>query len=497
MSLKARRWLAALSGVLLWLSFPNPFALHFEAWTGWVAWSALVPLCASVWGAPKAQAFRHGLLAGFLFFALSLYWLIHVRPMGLAAYPAWWGLALWCGLFVAAWAWVAAWASERGAGLPVIALAAAWSLLELLREHLFTGFPWVNLGSSQALNGALLPLAANTGQVGLHFAVALGNLCLFALIFEQKLLLGAARSTTALLAFGLLAFGVHHQRPFDQSAPPVKVGIIQGGIDLDQAWTKAYRERVMNTYLLLSQAAVDEGAQVLLWPESSFPGFFNEGALESEQVKAFAKKRHVHMLIGSTLVAENGFFNSALWVDPAGNTLSQGKRHLVPFGEYVPFRKAVPILDAAMARMGVSEILADRRGPLFDLAGLKTRPLVCYESVFPDEVRQGEAPDLLGVITVDTWYGNSAGPVFHAQQCALRAVENGAWVARAAATGISLFADPQGQLIAPIALDQAGYQVLAVGRGHRTFYREQGEWMAVLLLFLLAALWGPHLFTRR
>jgi apolipoprotein N-acyltransferase len=253
----------------------------------------------------------------------------------------------------------------------------------------------------------------------------------------------------------------------------------------------------MNTYLLLSQAAVDEGAKVLLWPESSFPGFFNEGALESEQLKAFAKKRQVQLLVGSTLIAENGFYNSALWIDPAGNTLSQGKRHLVPFGEYVPFRKAIPILDAAMARMGVSEILADRRGPLFNLAGLKTRPLVCYESVFPDEVRQGDAPDLLGVITVDTWYGDSAGPVYHAQQCALRAVENGTWVARAAATGISLFVDPQGKLIAPIALNHAGYQVLGIGRGRSTFYREHGEWLATMLLFLLAVLWGPIPFKRR
>lgn len=496
MSLKARRWLAVLSGALLWLSFPNPFALHFEPWTGWVAWVALVPLCAAAWGAPKAQAFRHGLLAGLLFFTLSLYWLIYVRPMGLAAYPAWWGLAGWCGLFTGLWAWMAAWACERRAPLPAVGLAAVWTLLELLRGHLLTGFPWVSLGSSQALNPAILPLAANTGPTGLHFAVALGNLCVFALLFEQKLLLGAARSGTAVLAFALLAYGVRHQRTGPVPAPAVKVGIIQGGIDLDQAWTQAYRERLLNTYFLLSQAAVDEGAQVLLWPESSFPGFFNEGAPESAQVKAFAAKHHVQLLIGSTMTAGGGFYNSALWVDPAGNTLAQGKRHLVPFGEYVPFRRAIPVLDAAMARMGVSEILPDRCGPLFDLAGLKTRPLVCYESIFPDEVRQGELPDLLGVITVDTWYGNSAAPVYHAEQCALRAVENGAWVARAAATGISLFADPQGHLIKPIALNQAGYQILAVGQGHSTFYREHGEWFGILLLFLLAALWVPGLFKK-
>ncbi len=116
--------------------------------------------------------------------------------------------------------------------------------------------------------------------------------------------------------------------------------------------------------------------------------------------------------------------------------------------------------------------------------------------MFPALVREGERPDLLGVITVDTWYGHSAGPVWHAEQCLLRAVENGTWVARSAATGISLFADPQGRLIKPIALDTAGYQVLALGGGRSTLYRERGEWLAVLLLLLLGALWLPKAIRR-
>jgi apolipoprotein N-acyltransferase len=392
-----------------------------------------------------------------------------------------------------------AWAAERKAALPVLGLAMLWALLELLRERLFSGFPWVNLGSSQAVNPAILPLASITGQVGLHFAVALGNLVLFGLIFEQKLLLGAARSLSATAALGLLIWGAQAARLQTAQVPDgsrVKVGVIQGAIDQDQAWTQQYRERIMNTYLLLSQAALNEGAQVLVWPESAFPGFFNEDAAEARQLRAFAKQHKVHMLVGSTLSDGQGYHNAALWIAPDGNTLSQSKRHMVPFGEYVPFRQAVPVLDMAMARLGVSDFVPGEAGPLFDLAGLKTQPLICYESVFPAVPRQGPDPDLLGVITVDTWYGRSAGPVWHAAQCALRAVENGCWVARSAATGISLFADPQGHLLKTIALDQAGYAVMEIPRGKGSFYRLHGEWLAALFVLLLAILWGPIFFKK-
>jgi len=86
---------------------------------------------------------------------------------------------------------------------------------------------------------------------------------------------------------------------------------------------QAYRERLLNTYFLLSQAALDDGAQVLLWPESSFPGFFNEGAIESAQLKALPSAQGADA-IGSTLVAEGGYYNSALWVDPAGTRKRKG-----------------------------------------------------------------------------------------------------------------------------------------------------------------------------
>ncbi len=269
-----------------------------------MAWIALVPLCWALWDQEPLAAFRLGWLSGGLFFTLSLTWLTNVRPMGLAAVPAWLGLAAWCGLFVGVWGAAAGWVSRRPVALPVIALAAVWALLELLRERLFTGFPWVNLGSSQALNPAILPLAAITGPLGLHFAVALGNLILFGLLVEQKLLLGAARSASAVLALALLGWGVHSARlqmTAGDQGPRVKVAIIQGNIDEDQAWTLAYRGQVMSTYLRLSDAALKEGAKVLVWPESSFPGFFNEDAPEARRWRvAFARERQVDLVIGST-----------------------------------------------------------------------------------------------------------------------------------------------------------------------------------------------------
>src|SRR6185295_159329 len=103
---------------------------------------------------------------------------------------------------------------------------------------------------------------------------------------------------------------------------------------------------------LMSQSAINEGAQVLVWPESSFPGFFNLDSVEARQLKAFAKAHKVYFLVGSTLVEgpdqeHAQYRNSALSIAPDGHSESQGKRHMVPFGEYVPFRRAIPVLDAA------------------------------------------------------------------------------------------------------------------------------------------------------
>jgi apolipoprotein N-acyltransferase len=486
-----RRGLALAAGLCLWLSFPNPWALHFEAWTGRLAWLALAPLLVAVDGADPRTAFRLGYLVGLACFVPGLEWLTRVEPLGGGAWPAWLALAAWCALFPAIFGAAAARGLRDGWSLPALWLPALWTLAELLRERLLGGIPWIGLGSSQFNQYTVLPLAAALGQAGLHYAVALGGTVVYGAFWRPKLLMGAPRSLSvvamALGLAGLAAQQASAQRAWEAAShgPVLRTAVIQGNIDLDQPWTRAYRRALMDRYLGLSAKAADEGARLLLWPESAFPGFFNEGSVEAQALRDFVKRRQVTVLCGSTLSMGGHYTNGAVWVSPDGEG-SYAKRHLVPFGEYVPFRDYVPLLDLALARAGVVGFDGGQAPALFERDGIRVKPLICYESIFPALARSGLPTDLLAVLTVDTWYGRTAGPVWHASQAALRAVEQGCWVGRAASTGISLFAGPDGRIRATVGLDETGYLIQDIPKGRPTPFQRWGQgpvlWTCLLLL---------------
>jgi len=498
-----RPGLALFSGLLLWLSFPNPWALHFEAWPGHLAWVALVPLLALLEDCPVKEGFQLGFLTGSAFFLPGLLWITYVQPLGAAAVPAWCGLAAWCALFPALFGAVAAWGLHQGWRAPVLWLPALWTLLEALREHLFTGFPWLNIGSSQFVNPHVLPLAALTGQVGLDYAVVLGNAVFCALLVRPHWLLSWKKTLSACAVILALALGARYesmeQARWDEQGPPpgvvpastgLKMAVVQGGIDENQPWTLEYRTELLKTYFELSSAAVGEGAKLILWPESTFPGFFNEDAPEAEAVKAYARSRHVSLLIGSTLSTGELYTNSAVLVGPDGDTLTYAKRHLVPFGEYVPFRSWLPILDRIMDGFGIVGFSAGTVPAVFQVGGALVAPQICFESVFPDLARQGQAPDLIAVLTDDTWYGVSPGPIWHAGQAVLRAVENGCWVAQAASTGVSLIASPVGQIRTSIGIGELGVLVQTFGPARPTPWRAHGLWFLWVCAGLLLLSWS-------
>jgi apolipoprotein N-acyltransferase len=496
-TLAARRGLALLSGLLLYLSFPSVFAMGFEAWPGRVAWLALLPLLGALDGQGRGQGFKLGLWAGLAFFVPGLHWLTKVQPLGAGAWPAWLALAAWCALFPALFGALAGEGQRRGWPQPLLWLPAAWTLVEWLRQGLLTGFPWMSLGGSQFANPALRPLAALTGSPGLHYAVALGNVLAFTLLFKPKQLCRWGQCLPALAMVLALALGAAWQGRAQSdwtashaAAPKVRVAVVQGGLDLDQVYTQAFRAKVLALYLGYSEEAAAAGAKLIVWPESAFPGFFNEDPPEAGALRAFAKRRRVSLVFGSVLSTPGGYQNAAVCLDPDGNTRSYAKRHLVPFGEYLPLADWVPGLRRALGDMGVAFFQPGAGTAKFQAQGLAVQPMICFESVFPELAHQDGPPDLVSIITVDTWYGRSSCPIYHAGQAALRAVENGCWVARAAATGVSLFAGPDGGLGPRLGLDSAGWIVQDLGPGRPTPYARWGEWfvLACGLGLLLAAL---------
>ncbi|HXB98307.1 MAG TPA: apolipoprotein N-acyltransferase [bacterium] len=486
MSPRARRGLALLSGLLCCLSFPSAVAMGFEAWPGRLAWVALVPLLLALDGQGRRQGFQLGLIAGLAFFVPGLHWLTKVQPLGGGAWPAWLALAAWCALFVGLFGALAAEGRRRGWPQPLLWLPAAWTLVEWLRLRLLTGFPWMSLGGSQFANPALRPLAALTGSAGLHYAVALGNGLVFTMLFRPKQLCRWSQCLPAVAVALALAGGAAWQARAQAAwtasqagAPTVRVAVVQGGLDLDQVYTAAFRAKVLGLYLGYSGQAAAAGAKLIVWPESAFPGFFNEDGPEAQALKAFARRRRVSLVFGSVLSTPHGYQNAAVCLDPDGNTRSYAKRHLVPFGEYLPLAEWVPGLRQALGDMGVAFFQPGESGAGFRAQGLAVAPMICFESVFPELAHQDGPPDLVAIITVDTWYGVSSCPIYHASQAGLRAVENGCWVARAAATGVSLFAGPDGQLGPRLGLDGAGWILQDLGPGRPTPYARWGDWFTV------------------
>jgi apolipoprotein N-acyltransferase len=486
--------LALCSGLLLTLSFPNIFHKEMALSANLLAWVSLVPLLFSLQNTRPKEAFKRGYAAGLLFFFLSLYWIRHIKPMGPGVWPAWVALAAYLALYPGLFSFCVARGLKQGWSFEALWIPALWTLFEYARETLLTGYPWNSLGASQCLNAPLLPLVSVTGIYGLHYAVALGNVALWQALrgraWPRRELAALGLSLALLLGLRLMA------RPRLDSADKVKVAVLQGNIDQDQDWTEAYRRDTMQVYGALMQEAVDAGAKVLVWPESGFPGIFNQQGPEAQDLIRYAKAHRVSLVLGSTLRDSGSgvYTNAAVFIDAAGNSRAYIKRHLVPFGEFIPLSRWIPFLENALRRMGVVNFGEGHEAAAFDFENFKAAPLICYESVYGSLARESSTGAIV-LITLDTWFGDSAAPRHHLSQAVFRAVEGGRWVARSAATGISGFVSPQGRIVKTIALNTRGWSLQEIDSARMpTFYFRFGAWFVWVCAGFLAV---AALFRRK
>ncbi len=270
----------------------------------------------------------------------------------------------------------------------------------------------------------------------------------------------------------------------------MRVAVAQGNLDQDQAWTPDYQRRLFRTYGLLSAQARQQGAQAVLWPEATLPGILADQDPSVQAFRALARGLRMDLISGVyDRNASGSLTNCIALADSQGGLQAYAKRHLVPFGEYVPLRRLLPWVDQAVRRFGSDQDFAPGASarPLSGGAG-KVGALVCFESVFPglaaSEARLGA--EWLAVSTFDTWYGHSAGPYQHASLAVFRAVEQGLWLARAGATGVSLFVAPDGRITQWLDLDQTGVLVQDIElRQAGTPYARFGDWFLLLCGFML------------
>ena len=488
--------LSGAAGLLLTLSFPV-YSL------GPLAWAALLPLLFVVQSSQPATCFKLGWFAGLVQGLTLLYWIVFVvNHYGnlpfvasvavcflLVAY-----LALYPGLFCAGLSWL------RMQGLPWLLVAPfLWVALELGRGWLFGGFPWENLGYSQYRFLPLIQLADLTGVAGISFLLVAVNALLFqglATLMQRRRILAAILPVTLAAAIILGQYGYGRWRLStleSSSSPSIKVSLIQGNISQETKWEPAFQQATLERYLRLTREAVErDHPQLVVWPETATPFYFlGEGEL-SRVLILEVQSLKTPLLFGSPAVRRQGdrlrFYNRAYLLDDRGRVGGYyDKRHLVPFGEYVPLQSVLFFVHRLVEATG--DFAAGDRPAVMELAAARPGILICYEAIFPelsrDLVRHGA--NLLVNITNDAWFGRSSAPYQHLSMTVFRAVENRVPLIRAANTGITAIIDSCGHIRGKTSLFKEATLTGEVRMGvGNTFYDRYGDLFAGTCLAISA-----------
>lgn len=422
---------------------------------------ALAPLLVALDRQPPGRGFLLGLTAGIVYFSGTLYWISHVMVLygGLAdgvAILVNAALVAYLALFPAVFALVMARLTRRGGASWLMAAPFAWVATELGRTYFLTGFPWVLLGYSQVSVIPVAQLASVAGVYGVSALIVAVSAGLAILARRDRPewrssgpLAVALVLTTSIAVWG----GVRVSRgALLMSGEAIRVGLVQGSIEQAEKWDPNRARRILERYLQMSRETIEQGAQLVVWPEAAMPTIYGEDQAATARIRAIAMTSNVPLLIGSDQV-ERGpaprYYNSAILVRADGSTGGvYHKMHLVPFGEYVPAKHI--FFFASRLVEAVSDFSAGRSTTLLPVGDHPVSVGICYEIVYPDLVRQFVAAgsELLTTITNDAWFGVTSAPHQHFAQAAMRAIENGRYLVRAANTGISGIVDPYGRVTA-------------------------------------------------
>jgi apolipoprotein N-acyltransferase len=515
--------LVLLSAVLQILIFPLP-NLYM------LCWVAITPLLIAILRARQPhtlqlkagikllpasplQAFLLTYACGILWYAGTCYWIYSVmHQYGGVNTPAGIGililfclyLALYHGIFGLVVSLLA-----RGSPFNLRALLLSpvvWVAVELARTRI-TGFPWGLLGTTQVDNIPLARIVSVTGAYGLSFEIMLVNAAFAAAYLGQRekrkqLLLATVVAALILQAGSLVPAPTI---PANRYAVLVQANVpILEGSD----WTKPYFNDTLRglTEISLDSPGAPSHPDLIVWPENPAP-FYNSDPLFRDAVSNVARRSGAWLIAGSigirnasaTPDQSTEIYNSASLVSPNGEWVSRyDKVHLVPFGEYVPFKQIFSFAGGLTKEVGDFS-RGTSRAPL-NAGGTRLGVFICYESIFPDEIRQfaNNGAQVLVNISNDGWYGDSGAYAQHLKQSRMRAVENDRWLLLDTNTGLTAAIDPAGRIVvnAPRKTRIALRAPYALANA-TTFYTRHGDWFAYLCAIISVAALFMRLFVRK
>jgi apolipoprotein N-acyltransferase len=435
---------------------------------GVVAWFALAPLLLAIPGTSPRRAARLAYITGVSAAVGLLYWTaITVTQYGGLSLPLGIGVMLLLCLAFGLPNALFGWATGRACGAfgprGLLIAPVFWVASEILRTHTLFEFPWCLLGYSQHRLLPFIQIADMAGVYGVSFVVASASAAIAFVPWERE---RRARRAVSVAFLGLLvatgAYGLFRLRQQLPESGRVRAALVQASITQEEKWDPEKEMDDLNRHLSISQGALAEGPQLVVWPESAVPFIFDYEPLVAEPLRQFSRTNHVWVLFGNDDLERRTTDVPRIWVGakllaPYGELAYRyHKNHLVPFGEYVPLKAFFTLggrFGAKLVRR-VGEFTPGTEATVAHLDGHALGTFICYESIFPDLVREfsRNGAELLVNITNDGWYGTTSAPYQHFAMATFRAVENRKWLLRAANTGISGFVDPKGRVVRASAL---------------------------------------------
>jgi apolipoprotein N-acyltransferase len=507
---------SALGGATLGAAYTSP---------GWplLAWVSLALLIAMAIGARPRTAFWCGFIHAIVFVLTCLFWIATVLKVhGGMSYAGGVGVLL---LIATAWgsvngffAWFLSRLSRAGVTRACLAAPFLWVSIEFLRDHLpEIAFPWNLLGYPAAASLALVQAASVTGIFGLSFlAAAYNSLLTWAAFasgeFSLRIRFAVLGGVSILLAAVVIAGpqfvpasppASHYARAVQPNLPEL--------LDYPREWFQRNAEN-LDEFERLSLAPSNHTPDLLIWPEAPAPFSFQDAQFARRASSLAIRFGHPFLAgavewrsaanpAGSAAPASYSAFNSAIMLDAQGQRIFvYDKIHLVPFGEYEPF----PLIHRVVRSLS-EDVGGFRSGSNYAVGGLpggqRFGVFICYESIFPGEVRRFVAggANLLINISNDGWFGRSAAPEQHLRMARVRAVENRRWLVRVTNNGYTVSIDPYGRIVSRVPADARQAADLPYDfRADSTLYTRFGDWIAwlcvlVSLAFLASSFLKPIL----
>lgn len=438
----------------------------------------------------QRQAAFAGYAFGLGFFLVGVSWIyvsLHdfgQMPLVLAALATF----LFCAflaLFPALAGWLAVRFTAPGARRLWLA-TAAFPVTEWIRGWIFTGFPWLTLGTSQVPDGPLAPFAPWVGAYGTSLGVAALAACLAGIAAGPALRMRLASAACA-IAILVLAFAASIPSFTQPSGPAVSMALLQGNIAQEMKWREEVRGKTLEAY---RRMIFEADARIVVIPETALPAFLDELPADyMESLRRHARETKKDILLGTveraTFPGGSEYFNSLVNITSGG---AYRKRHLVPFGEFIPLGfhwilaiLHIPMGDFSRGTASQPPVVAD---------GLRLGVAICYEDLFGEEViDQLPAAQVLVNVSNDAWFGKSFAAEQHLQASQMRALESGRWMVRSTNTGASAAIDERGLVVARLPEFISGTLVQnVVPRQGATPYVRWGNAPVVWMLAIIAAL---------